>query len=87
MSNPFESRTSGLAGPARDIQPIVPNDTTDLSEVAVALYVETGGDISVVTVAGQTRSFRVADMMILPLGVVRVNSTGTTASGIHGFTI
>lgn len=87
MSNPFASRTASLSGPARDIQPIVPSDTTDLSEVAVSLYVETGGHLSVVTVAGQNRSFTVGDMMILPLGVVRVNSTGTTASGIHGFTI
>ncbi len=87
MTNPFENRTSPLSGPATDILPVIPNDTTDLTEVAVALYVETGGTVSLVTVRGLTRTVRVADNSILPVGTRRVHATGTTAANIHAMVI
>ncbi|KAJ54597.1 hypothetical protein ACMU_17990 [Actibacterium mucosum KCTC 23349] len=87
MINPFEGRAAPLSGPARDLLPITPDDNTDLSTVAVALFVETGGTVSFVTVAGETRSVSIGDFSILPVGVMRVLSTGTTASGLHGFLI
>ncbi len=87
MSNPFENRALSLDGPAKDIQPVTPSDSVDLNSVATALYVETGGDLSIVTVDGQSRNVAVADFSFLPVGVRRVNATGTTAIGIHALVI
>jgi len=87
LSNPFNTRASSLSGPATDIVPVTPDDSVDLADVAIALYIETGGVISVVTAEGQTRNVAVADFSILPVGVRRVNMTGTTAAGIHGMVI
>ena len=81
--DPFKNRVTALSGPARDAMPVTPNDATDLSRVALGLYVETGGALSIITVAGETRSLTVADFSILPVGVRRVRATGTTATGIH----
>jgi hypothetical protein len=55
--------------------------------VAVALYVEGAGTLSFVTVSGAVRSVNVADFSILPVGVRRVNATGTTATAIHAFSV
>ncbi|MGB5558569.1 MAG: hypothetical protein WBN04_11220 [Paracoccaceae bacterium] len=87
MINPFENRTSSLSGPATDILPVTPNDGADLSEVAIALYVETGGTLSVITARGGARNLTVADKSILPVGVRKVNATGTSAAGIHAMVI
>lgn len=87
MTNPFANRAMHLSGPARDISPVTPDDTTPLPHVAVALYVETGGTVSIVTEKGQTRSVRVADFAILPVGVSQVRASGTTASGIHALLV
>ena len=87
MTNPFENRTSSLSGPATDIVPVTPDDLTDMTDVAIALYVETGGTLSLLTVRGGNRSVSVADNSILPVGTRRVNATGTTASGIHAMVI
>lgn len=85
MSNPFENRTLQVGGPATDIAPVTPDDNTDLAHFAVALYAETGGSISFVTVQGQTRQVAVSDFSILPVGIRRVLATGTSALGIHAF--
>lgn len=87
MPNPFLNRASSLQGPARDLLPVVPDDNTDLSEVAVGLYVETGGFLSIVTVAGQIRTVSLPDYSMLPVGVQRIMATGTTASGIHALVL
>lgn len=87
MSNPFDLRTLDLSGPARDIQPVTPSDSTPLTDVAVALYVQTGGALAIDTVAGATRIVQVGDQSFLPVGVTRVRQTGTTASGIFALTI
>ncbi|WP_424943473.1 spike base protein, RCAP_Rcc01079 family [Aliiroseovarius crassostreae] len=87
MSNPFERRSHALSDPSRDIVPVTPDDATDLAKVAVALYVETGGNLTFVTPAGHQRTVAVADFSILPAGAVRVLATGTTATGIHAFTV
>lgn len=83
MKNPFENRALPINGPAHDILPVSPDDAADIGEIAVALYVETGGSLTFVTVKGATRTVTVTDFAILPVGVSRVLATGTTASGIH----
>ena len=85
MSNPVDFRDASLSGPAHDIQPVLLSDSVNLPTVALALYVQTGGVLSIV--AGAARSVVVADFSILPVGVRRVNQTGTTANGIHAMTL
>lgn len=87
MTNPFENRTSSLSGPATDILPVTPDDVTEMAAMAIALYVESGGTLSLLTAQGGSRSVVVADKSILPVGVRRVNATGTTATGIHAMVI
>lgn len=87
MTNPFENRSLDLSGPALDIEKIIPNDSNDLAEVAVALYIETGGAITFVSASGATRTLNVADFAILPVGAKKVLATGTTATGIHAFLV
>jgi len=87
LTNPFSNRTSSLSGPATDIVPVTPDDNNDLTTIAIGLYVETGGAISLVSVTGAARTVTVADNSILPVGVRRVNATGTTATGIHAMVI
>lgn len=87
MTNPFENRAPSLAGPATDIVPVTPDDSNDLGDIAIALYVETGGIISCVTEKGGARSVIVADNSILPVGIRRVHATGTSAAGIHALVI
>lgn len=85
--NPFAHRAGSLSGPANDILPVTPDDDMDLSQVAIGLYVETGGSLRIVTEQGQTRTLAVADFSILPVGVRRVHATGTTAAGIHALVL
>jgi len=85
--NPFDNRSLALSGPATDAFPVDPDDGTDLPDVAVGLYVETGGTLGFVSVTGQTRTVAVADFSILPVGVRRVRATGTTAAGIHALVL
>ena len=87
MNNPFENRASSLAGPATDITPATPDDVADMAEVAIALFIETGGQISIQTARNAQRTITVTDQTILPVGVRRVNATGTTATGIHAMVI
>ena len=87
MQNPFVQRTAGLSGPATDIMPVTPSDGTDLPVFALALYVETGGTLSIDTIGGQTRSVTVTDFCLLPVGTRRVRATGTTALGIHAMVL
>lgn len=87
MTNPFARRASSLHGPAADIQPVTPDDSADLPVVAIGLYVETGGTLLIVTVAGQQRTVELPYFTIFPVGVRRVAATGTTASGIHALVL
>ncbi|MFV2035026.1 MAG: hypothetical protein ACC631_07935, partial [Halocynthiibacter sp.] len=70
-----------------DAQPVTLDAGTDLPETAVALYIETGGDVAFVSASGTNRTVRVADFSILPVGVLRVLASGTTATGIHALTV
>ncbi len=87
MINPFANRAASLQGPATDIQPVTPHDGDDLPVMAIALYIETGGTISLVTAAGEVRQVELPDFAILPVGVRKVNATGTTATGIHAMVL
>jgi len=85
--NPFKNRSHALSGPATDAFPVTPDDATDLPHVAIGLYVETGGTVSITSAAGGARQIVVADFSILPIGTRRVHATGTTATGIHALVL
>lgn len=87
MPHAFSDRVPSLNGPAFDVSTVMPSDGTDLEFPAIALLVTTGGDLSIVTALGTTRTITVPDQMLLPVAVTRVRATDTTASGIIAFGI
>ncbi len=88
MANPFHGRAVPIGGPATDIVPVTPDDATDLPDAAIALFVTIGGDVVFDTVrGGGPRTVTVSDQTLLPVGIVRVRATGTTATGIHALVI
>ena len=86
MSDPFATTSPGLSGPAGHAFAVTPNDGADLPVVTRGLYVGTGGDLSLVLKgdAAPASFVGVAAGSVLPLRVVRVRATGTTASDIVG---
>ena len=87
MSNPFETRSTSLAGPGVDYAPVSPDDAVDLPDVAISLYVETGGAVSFTSQKGLDRTVTLPDHGFLACGVRRVRASGTTASGIHAVVV
>lgn len=62
---------------------VTPSDSTMIAQVPRALYIGTGGNVSVRMPRGNTVTFTsVPGGTILPVRVSRVNATGTTASNI-----
>lgn len=71
--------------PATDAFEITPSDSTNFNENCRAIYVGTGGDITLVTKGGQTVTFvQVPSGAILPIRASRVNATGTDADDLIG---
>lgn len=67
---------------AQDGVNVTPSDTVNLSQVG-QLYIGTGGDVKIKTEKGTDLTFsNVADGTFLPIAVLRVFSTDTTASNI-----
>lgn len=71
----------GSDKPAAYAAEVTPSDIADLSRPARGIYVGTEGAVKVTTTGGSTVTFTNV-YGILPVEVVRVFSTGTTASGI-----
>ena len=85
MSDVFSSFAPGLEAPASRVFAITPHNSTDFSFDTRAIYVGTGGNIAVVTAAGDVVTFsNVPTGTILPVRATRVNSTNTTASNLVG---
>lgn len=87
MNNPFTDYAPSPQGPAHDILPVTPDDDNDLPILALAIFVETGGVLQIVTRRGQERQIIVQDQTLLPLMVRRVMASKTTAIGIHALVI
>ena len=87
---------SGNVAPCQDAETAVQSDTVNLTTLASggvpgkaycyrALYVSGAGDVKVVTMGGSTVTFSAVPAgTVLPVAVVRVFSTGTTATGLVG---
>jgi len=66
---------------------VTPSDSVDIvgatANTPAALFVGTGGDISVITLGGSTLVLKnIADGSFLPIQVTRVKATSTTATDI-----
>jgi hypothetical protein len=84
--NPNLSSGVGPSGPAIDLIPITPNDDADLPDFARAIRCNNGGTagtLRVTTNTGQVRNTDIAPGEVLALAVVRVHTTGTTATGLE----
>lgn len=85
MTDRFANFQPSLSGPASTGFAIVPSNDTDLPEATRALYVGSGGDLAVTMLSGAAVVLTgVAAGSLLPLRVVRVRTTGTTAGAIVG---
>ena len=84
MSDSFASNASALDSPGYHAAAVTPNDGSDLATFARALYVGTGGNVTLDTAGGETAVafVGVAAGTIIPVRAARVRSTGTTASDI-----
>jgi len=83
MNDDFEGMTPGLTSPAIAAQEIIPADGRELDYVSRALYVGSGGDLSVESSRGDVVTFRnVPSGAFLPIRVRRVRNSDTTASDI-----
>ena len=84
MSLPiYSSDWPGITAPAAHAVAVTPNDGTDLTYPARALYVGGAGDVVVIMHGGETTTFKAVQVgTVLPLIVTRVKSTGTTATNI-----
>lgn len=81
--NPLDQR-AGATVPAFRIADVTPSDTHQFDVINRAIWVGTGGNLSVVTYGGDsTTIMNVQDGSLLPLIVKRIKSTGTTASNIQ----
>lgn len=75
-------RTANATVAAHSAAAVVLNDSTEL-QVTRALYVGTGGDIKVTMAYGDVVTFKnTMTGLVLPIQVIKVWSTGTTASNI-----
>ena len=83
MFNPFQGRRGHLNGSVADMLPVTPSDVTDLSQVAIGLYITVAGNVTFHNVDGTSRTITVPDNFYLICSVGRVLATGTTATGIH----
>ena len=82
MVDIFEARSSGLESPGYHAAEIIPNDISDLSFTSRAIYVGAPGDLHVTMASGDAVTFANVAAGFLPLRVLRVHSSGTTASSI-----
>ncbi|KIC45463.1 hypothetical protein RA29_20700 [Tateyamaria sp. ANG-S1] len=83
MNDEFKNHATGLSAPARDAEPIIPDDAIDLSVATRALYIGEAGSVQLRMVSGQDVTLaNVQAGVIYPLRIARVMATGTTASGL-----
>lgn len=63
---------------------VVPSNTVDLVDPVSALHISVAGALKVDMVSGETVTFAVVPVGVLPICVTRVYATGTAATGILG---
>jgi len=86
MNDKYARTTSSLIAPAGSSFVITPDDSASLPVISKALYVGTGGDLTIQLVHDASdRVFKnVANGAILDVRASHVRATGTTAADIVG---
>jgi len=75
--------TSEQQAPASDAAAVTPHDSTEFAVRTRALYIGSGGALTVTMIDGSNVTFvGVVAGSVLPLRVIKVLATGTTASSI-----
>lgn len=91
MANPFiYENAPNQSGLVIDMIEVTTSDSTDnvgSGNIAIGLYIETGGDVVFLNKDGNERTVTVPDFHTLTCSVKRVKSTGTTATGIHALVV
>lgn len=82
--NDYDYGAAGLTAPAVDGIAITPNDGANLPQTVRSIYVGGAGTVSLVTPRGTTLSFTAVAGGIIPFWAVKVNLTGTSATGLVG---
>ncbi|MDE1159958.1 MAG: hypothetical protein PW791_17110 [Neorhizobium sp.] len=83
MTDRFAHTQSSLSGPASSGFAVMPSDNAALTETTRALYIGTGGDLTVRMLSGAVLTLQnVPTGAILPLRTTAVFATGTTAGAI-----
>lgn len=83
MSDRFASSQPSLSGPAYSGFSVTPSDSGLLPEASRALYIGSGGSLSVRMLSGEAVTLAgVVAGTILPLRVTAVLATGTSAGSI-----
>ncbi len=85
MGDPFQFAADAAAAPATRVAAVVPSDTVPLSDTPKALYVGTGGSLSLTGVRGGEATFaNLPDGSVVPVRARLVRASGTTARDIVG---
>lgn len=85
MNDRFSANASSITGPAAHAFAITPNDSADLPETTRAIYCGLGGDMTVTMASGEAVTFsNLPDGALLPIRVIRLSASGTTAQAIIG---
>lgn len=71
--------------PGKDAEAVVPSDTVSQGPYRM-IYVGVSGDVSLVTLGGNTVLFKSVPVGLHKMGFSRVNSTATTATNMLGVT-
>jgi hypothetical protein len=83
MADDFDNIRPNLESPGEGLLSVTPDDDTDLGTVSRALYIGGTSDLAVRMKDGSEGTLlNVPAGAFLPLRVVRVMETGTTATGI-----
>ena len=77
--------TADNTAPAEDCFTIEPHDTTALAAIVRGIWVGTGGDVEIITPAGNTVVFlNVPDGTLLPVRATHVKDDNTDADDLVG---
>lgn len=84
IKDDFRDFADSASNPARSCAAVIPDDVNQLDIVSKALYIGTGGDLVIRSVdADADVTLRnAASGTILPMRVIAVRSTGTSAADI-----
>jgi hypothetical protein len=86
QKDPFHNSSGSLIAPSDDCFTIVPDDLLDIARATKAIYIGTGGDVTLRPLRSESDVvFRnLVSGSILDVRVGAVRATGTTASDIVG---